>query len=351
MKKIVIKNPRDVVIEGAEYPKLEKGYAILKMLYGGICGSDLGSYRGSFAYFQYPRTPGHEISAQIVEIDENDKGLKPGMLVTCNPYFNCGQCYSCQKGLVNACESNQTMGVQRDGAFYEYIKMPIERIYDASGLTPKQAALIEPFCIGWHGAKRGEVKSGDNVLVIGAGTIGVFTAIAAKAKGAKVYISDVIENKLKMVTEEFGFDGYILNDSKENFRKSVKNITNGNGFDVCLEAVGLSSTFQSCIDSACFGGKIVLIGVSKQKLDFDFTIIQKKELNIYGSRNALKEDFIDLIELVKKGNIKIDSVITHVYKFEDVKTAFKDFDNPKQEIMLKVLLDFTNGEDYEKNKI
>ena len=104
------------------------------------------------------------------------------------------------------------------------------------------------------------VKEGDKVLVVGAGTIGVLAAIAAKAKGATVYISDVSAGKLEMA-KDFGVDGTLLNDSPENFEKGVAEITNGNGFDVTIEAVGLPSTFQNCIDACCFGGRMVLIGV------------------------------------------------------------------------------------------
>ena len=93
--------------------------------------------RGTFAYFDYPRIPGHEFSAEIIEIDDNDRGLKPGMIVTCNPYFNCTTCYSCKRGIVNACMNNETMGCQRDGAFQEYITMPIERVYDGKGFLRK----------------------------------------------------------------------------------------------------------------------------------------------------------------------------------------------------------------------
>lgn len=121
MKAICIVEPGRVEIRDIEKPVRKPGEALLKLLYGGICGSDLGSYRGGNAYVSYPRVPGHEFSAEIVEIDDNDLGLKPGMIVTCNPYFNCGHCYSCERGLVNACTDNQTMGVQREGAFSEYI--------------------------------------------------------------------------------------------------------------------------------------------------------------------------------------------------------------------------------------
>lgn len=309
MKAVFIENPGKAVIRDIPRPARKPGEALLKLLYGGICGSDLGSYRGTFAYFSYPRTPGHEFSAEIVEIDENDRGLKPGMVVVCNPYFNCGECYSCKHGLVNACMSNQTMGVQREGAFSEYITMPLERIYDGKGLEPMVLAIIEPLCISYHGVKRAGVKGGDKVLIVGAGTIGILAAVAAKQKGAEVYIADVSRVKLDYA-REFGVDGVVLADGPEAYERAVKEITGGNGFDVTIEAVGLPSTFQNCIDAAAFGGRMVLIGVGKENLDFNFTMIQKKELNVFGSRNALKPDFLELIDLVKEGKIPLKKIIT-----------------------------------------
>ncbi len=341
MKAICIKQPGEVVIEELDKPVPKEGEALLKLLYGGICGSDLGSYRGANAYVSYPRIPGHEFSAEIVEVGENDKGLAPGMIVTCNPYFNCGECYSCQRGLVNACTDNQTMGVQREGAFAEYITMPVERIYDGKGLDPKTLALIEPFCISYHGVSRADVKPGDKVLVVGAGTIGVLAAVAAKAKGGEVTICDVAPEKLDYAYQTFGLDHKLLNNSPEALENGVKEFTNGNGFDVTIEAVGMPNTFQNCIDAACFGGRVVLIGVSKRNIeDFFFTIIQKKELNIYGSRNAMKKDFLELIDLVKAGGVPLDKIVTNTYKFADAPKAFADFAAGAGK-MLKVVIDFT----------
>lgn len=339
MKAVFIENPGKAVIKDIPRPARKPGEALLKLLYGGICGSDLGSYRGTFAYFSYPRTPGHEFSAEIVEIDENDRGLKPGMVVVCNPYFNCGECYSCKHGLVNACMSNQTMGVQREGAFSEYITMPLERIYDGKGLEPMVLAIIEPLCISYHGVKRAGVKGGDKVLIVGAGTIGILAAVAAKQKGAEVYIADVSRVKLDYA-REFGVDGVVLADGPEAYERAVKEITGGNGFDVTIEAVGLPSTFQNCIDAAAFGGRMVLIGVGKENLDFNFTMIQKKELNVFGSRNALKPDFLELIDLVKEGKIPLKKIITDVYKFDQAPRAFQEL-NENAGRMLKVMIDFT----------
>ncbi len=339
MKAIFIEEPGKVTLREIEKPVPKEGEALLKLLYGGICGSDLGSYRGTFAYFSYPRIPGHEFSAEIVEIGPNEQGFKPGMVVTCNPYFNCGHCYSCRRGLVNCCTDNQTMGVQREGAFSEYITMPVERLCDGKGLPAKTLALIEPFCISYHGVSRAKVKAREKVLVIGAGTIGVLAAVAAKQQGALVYISDVAQGKLDYA-KQFGIDGTLLNDSAEHFAQQVKDITNGDGFDVTIEAVGLPSTFQSCIDAAAFGGRVVLIGVGKKNLDFNFTLLQKKELNVFGSRNAKMKDFIELIEMVKNGNIPLEKIVTNVYSFKDAATAFSDFDK-NAGFMLKVVLDFT----------
>jgi 2-desacetyl-2-hydroxyethyl bacteriochlorophyllide A dehydrogenase len=291
------------------------------------------------AYVLYPRTPGHEFSAEIVEIDENEYDLKQGMVVTCNPYFNCGECYSCRRGLVNCCVSNQTMGVQCEGAFAEYITMPLQRIYNGGGIDAKTLALIEPFCIGSHGVTRANVTKGDNVLIIGAGTIGILAALGAKSKGANVYIADISREKLDYALN-FGVDGTVLNNSDTSMQDAVADITGGDGFDVTIEAVGLPSTFQQVIDAAAFGGRVVLIGVSKENLDFNFTIIQRKELNIYGSRNAYESDFLELIKLVKAENFPLGKIITNTYGLNDVEKAFADFDRNAGK-MLKVVLDFT----------
>lgn len=341
MKTILMPEPGKIIITEEKMPEPKRGEALLKLLYGGICGSDLGSYRGVNAYVAYPCIPGHEFSAEIVEIGENDRGLRPGMVVTCNPYFNCGHCYSCQRGLLNACTDNQTMGVQRAGAFSQYITMPIERIYDGKGLPARTLALIEPFCISYHGISRAQVKAGEKVLVIGAGTIGVLAAVAAKAMGAEVTICDVAPDKLDYAYRTFGLAHKLLNTSPEAFAEGVSELTNGNGYDVTIEAVGMPETFQNCIDAVCFGGRTVLIGISKRNIDdFFFTIIQKKELNVYGSRNALEKDFLDLIDLVKSGKVDLEKIVTNEYAWTDAPQAFADF-SANAGRMLKVVLNFT----------
>ena len=232
--------------------------------------------------------------------------------------------------------------------------MPVERIYDGKGLSPKSLALIEPFCISYHGVSRADIQKGDKVLVIGAGTIGVLAAVAAKAKGGEVYIADIAEEKLQYAYHTFGLAGMIKNDSEENFANRVREITGDHhGFDVCIEAVGLPSTFQNCIDAAAFGGRVVLIGVGKKNLDFNFTMIQKKELDILGSRNALKADFTELIDLVKGGAIDLEKIVMNPgsedptkkseYELDEAEAAFEEFSQYGGS-KLKVLIHFADPE-------
>jgi 2-desacetyl-2-hydroxyethyl bacteriochlorophyllide A dehydrogenase len=336
VKGICIEEPGQVVYKELPMPKRKQGEALLKLLYGGICGSDLGTYRGTFAYAGYPRIPGHEFSAEIVEIEDNALGLEPGMVVTANPYFNCGTCYSCQRGLVNCCEHNQTMGAQRDGAFCQYITMPIQRLYEGRGISAKHLALVEPFCIGYHGMKKAAIKKKEKVLVIGAGTIGTTAAIWAKHMGAEVHICDRSAEKLDYA-RGFSFDQYLLSDKE--LPRNAETLTRGKGYDVVAEAVGLPETFQSAIDLAAYGGRVIQIGVGKESLSFDFTVLQKKELSVYGARNAVKEDFLAVIEEFRNRTIPFEKLITHVFPFEEGGQAFEAFDKSTGN-MLKALIEF-----------
>ena len=336
-RSIVIKAPGEVEIIEAPMPVRQHGEVLLQLEYGGICGSDLGSYRGTFAYFEYPRIPGHEFSARILECDPgNAYGLRPGMTVTANPYFNCGSCYSCRRGLVNACVRNETLGCQRDGVFSTYFTLPESRIYDGKGISAKALAAVEPFCIGYHAVKRAGIQKGDRVLVVGAGTIGVVTAVSEKLQGAEVTVCDVAPRKLDLA-RQFGIELTVLNDSPEALPAWTEQYTGGDGYDVCCEAVGLPSTFMNCIDAVCYGGKVVDIGVSKQDLSFFYTIIQKKELNIFGSRNALKADFLEVIDRIAAGELDIEKLVTDEYPFEKAPQAFADFSAHAGD-MLKVML-------------
>ena len=320
MKAIVIDKPYEVEIRDVPMPTVGEGEALLRVLYVGICGADVASYTGNQPFTTYPRIPGHEFSAEIIEIPENDKGLKKGDVVTCNPYFNCGKCYSCERGHVNCCTDNRTMGVQRDGAFCEYISMPVERIYPGMGLTAKELALIEPFSISRHAISRAAIRPTDSVLIVGAGPIGLFALLAAKQFAGKIAVADVLNNRLD-IAMSYGADG-VVNTATEDIAKFTEEFTDGRGFDVCIEACGRPETFLMCIDEAAYAANIILIGNGKRETTFLHSIILKKELNIFGSRNAMKQDFLDNIELAASGKVDVMKMVSGVYEMDKAAEAF-----------------------------
>lgn len=321
MKSIYITQPGQIEIRDIPMPQVGDGEALLKVEYVGICGADVASFTGNQPFTTYPRIPGHEFSAKIVSAPQNDKGLKAGDIVTANPYFNCGKCYSCRRGLVNCCTDNQTMGVQRDGAFCEYVAMPIERIYDGRGLSMQELALIEPFSISQHAVSRAEIKKTDNVLIVGAGPIGLFALAAAKQKAGKIYVADILDNRLKLALD-YGASG-VVNTKSRSLKEFTDEVTDGNGFDVCIEACGQPVTFLGCIDSAAFGANVILIGNGKKETTFIHSVILQKELNIHGSRNALKADFLNNIDLVKEKKADVMKMVSEIYPMESAIDAFK----------------------------
>ncbi len=321
MKVIKIAEPYKLAIEEQPVPVPSEGEALLRVKYCGICGADVASYTGNQPFTTYPRIPGHEFSAEIVKIDANDRGLAVGDIVTANPYFNCGKCYSCRRGIVNACTDNQTMGVQRDGSFSEYITMPVERIISGKGLSAKELALIEPFSISCHALSRASVKKGDSLLIVGAGPIGLFALIKAKAMGARVMIADLLDSRLALA-KEYGADRTV-NTKTEDLFSAAKDFTNGDMFDVLVEACGAPETFLSCIDCAATGANVILIGNGKRETTFLHSVLLKKELNVFGSRNAYTRDFEELIELVASGEVDVLKMVSGIYKAEHAADAFE----------------------------
>ena len=335
MKTVLINKPFEIAVTDTPKPEVKDGEALLKILYCGICGADVASYTGNQPFTTYPRIPGHEFSAEIVSIPENDRGLKPGDVVTANPYFNCGECYSCRRGFVNCCTDNKTMGVQRNGSFCEYVAMPVERIYEGKGLSAKELALVEPFTISYHAVNRAPVKAGDKVLVVGAGPIGLFALIAAINKGAEVYVADILDGRLEKALD-FGAKG-VINSAKTDIKEEAMKITGGDGFDCCIEACGQSVTFLNCIDCCAFAGRIILIGNGKKETTFLHSILLKKELNVYGSRNSYPSDFKDVIDLISSGKVDVLKMVSDIYPMDRADEAFKALANNKGDLC-KVLV-------------
>ena len=192
MKAIQISAERQIGVVEIPETELKAGEVLLHLEYVGFCGSDLNTWLGRNPMVKMPVVPGHEVGAVIEKVGADvPESLKPGMVVTVNPYTNCGKCASCRNSRVNACEHNETLGVQRWGAMRERIALPWEKIIPAEGLDPRTCALIEPMSVGFHAVSRAQVTDTDFVLVIGCGMVGLGAIVRSTLRGATVIAADI----------------------------------------------------------------------------------------------------------------------------------------------------------------
>ncbi len=312
MKAIQISHNKELEIIDVEAPKAPaKGEVLLKLQYVGFCGSDLNTFRGRNTMALNPVIPGHEVGGVIesvgVGVPEN---LKPGMVVTCNPYTNCGKCASCRNGRVNACRNNETLGVQRNGAMREYIILPWEKVIPAGLLTSKVCALVEPMSVGFHAVDKAQVADMDVVVVIGCGMVGMGAIVRSALRGATVVAIDIDDEKL-VIAKEMGAS-YVINTKVEDAHRRLLEITAGYGPDVIIEAVGSAPTYQMAVNEVAFTGRVVCVGYAKSDVSFQTKFFVQKELDIRGSRNAMPQDFRAVIHYLEKGICPTEKLITKV---------------------------------------
>ena len=254
----------------------------------GFCGSDLNSFRGKNPMVSFPRIPGHEVSATILEGSPSHPGLSAGTNVTLSPYTNCGACASCLRGRPNACMFNETLGVQRDGALAEYIRVPAEKIYTAN-LSLTELCLVEPLTVGFHAVARGRVTQADTVAIFGCGGVGLGAVAASSVQGANTIAVDVADEKL--ATALAAGAAHTINSSREDLHTRLAQLTNSHGPDVVIEAIGLPETFRAAVEEVAFTGRVVYIGYAKEPVAYETRLFVQKELDILGSRNALARRF------------------------------------------------------------
>lgn len=340
MKAITIAKEGKIVLVEKDKPKEKFGEVLLKISHVGFCGSDLNTYLGKNPMVKLPVIPGHEIGAVIAEVAKGvPANLMVGMACTVNPYTNCGYCPSCRNGRPNACQFNQTFGVQRDGAMCEYLVVPWQKVIidNEDQLAPIDFALVEPMSVGFHAISRAEVTDIDVVLVIGCGMIGLGAVVRASLRGAKVIAMDLDDSKLSLA-KRLGAR-YTINSKKEEVHQRLQDITKQMGPDVIVEAVGSSITYQTAINEVAFTGRVVCIGYAKTDIAFETKQFVQKEMDIRGSRNALPEDFRAVMEYLKRGTCPLDEFISEIYKPEEAQLALEQWaSNPGK--IFRILVEF-----------
>lgn len=319
MKAIEITEPGKVTMTQREKPAPKPGEVLLKVNRVGYCGSDLGAFKGLNPLVTYPRVPGHEIGATIVELGENVSEYQVGQEVLVIPYSSCGTCSACLKQRYNCCMNNETLGVQRDGALCEFATAPTEKLIASDKLSLQELALVEPLTVGFHAVARGQVAESDTVAVIGCGAIGLGVIAGANFRGARVIAIDIEDSKSNVATACGAAE--FINSRTENVEQRLRELTDGHGPDVIIEAVGHPLTYRMAVEQVCFAGRVVFIGWAKAPIEFDTKFFVLKELDIRGSRNALPADFRDVISMLEKGKFPLETVITRTVSLDDAPAA------------------------------
>ncbi|MBU1304552.1 MAG: zinc-binding alcohol dehydrogenase family protein [Alphaproteobacteria bacterium] len=297
------------VLSVIERPRAERapGEVLVRPRRVGICGTDYHIYEGKHPFLAYPRVMGHELAVEVVEPGESD--FKAGEVVVVNPYLSCGTCIACRRGKPNCCTKISVLGVHRDGGMAELISLPPQNLVRAEGLSADACATVEFLAIGAHAVRRASLDSSDRVLVIGAGPIGFGAVLFATLSGAKVTVMDRDQERLAAARNLFGIAGTITAD--DSVDAQVAAATDGEGFDVVFDATGNQGSIEKGFDFVAHGGRYVLVSVVKGDITFVDSDFHRKEMSIFGSRNATSVDFERVIAAIRDGQVPIDKLITH----------------------------------------
>ena len=309
------------------------GWVLVDIGAVGLCGTDFHIFAGKHPYLEYPRVIGHELGGTVAQ---SQSGWEQGQRVVINPYLSCGTCRACVRAKPNCCTSISVLGVHRDGGMCARIAVPQGNLYKADGLSLHEAAMVEFLAIGAHAVRRSELTAGDCVLVMGAGPIGLGTALFARLAGAEVHLQDASAARLQSAKRNFGFD---------NLHGIATPLLTGkvaDGFDVVFDATGNATAMQAGFANVAHGGTYVLVSVVKDDICFNDAEFHKREMRLVGSRNATEQDFHTVMDAIRAGHIAGAKIVSAVIGLNDLASRFPDLANDRENLT-KVIVDFASA--------
>ncbi|WP_027414675.1 zinc-dependent alcohol dehydrogenase [Aneurinibacillus terranovensis] len=312
MLELYLNKPGDLQLrEGDSAPSLSNEEVKIKVIYGGICGSDLGVFKGSLKHASYPLRPGHELVGTIIEAGK-DVNYKVGMRVVIFPNSFCGECDFCLKGKTNICRHKKSIGVNTNGGFSEELVISEKYVLPIpDDMADERAVLIEPFAVVVHALNKVSLTPGMTVAIIGCGNEGMLAAALANHLGAVVTAIDINPVKLERVRS--------LGDIKAVHPEEITD----EAFDVVIEAAGVKSAVEQAVQLVRPGGDVILIGLAQQA-DLPIVQIVRNEITLHGSIiYTFPHDFEQSIEYLKKKEFNVSPVISKIVPFTEYKMAYE----------------------------
>ena len=338
MKAVYLEKPWNVGLCDAQMPEPKPGEALLRVKSAGICGSDIGAFRGTNGLVSYPRIIGHEIAGEVISIPEDNKnGIKPGDHVIVDPYLYCGHCYPCSIGRTNCCVDLKVLGVHVDGGMSEYFCHPANMLLKVPDDMPWDIIpMAEPLTIALHGVHRLALKAGEHIAINGAGPIGLLAAMVALHYGAEPIMIDLVKERLDFA-KSLGVK-YTINLREENLVEKVKEYTNGRMAECVMEASGANSAIRATLDIVSHAGRIALTGWPKQETLIPTDMITRKEVDIRGARTSAGE-FPEAIDLIYNHKVDVRRFLTKVISIDEAPETIRDIEkNPCNYMKVNIML-------------
>ena len=337
MKAVYMEKPWNIEISDVQMPEPKEGEALLRVKSAGICGSDIGAFRGTNGLVSYPRIIGHEIAGEVISIPENNKnGIKPGDRVIVDPYLYCGHCYPCSIGRTNCCVDLKVLGVHVDGGMAEYFCHPADMLLKVPDDMPWDIIpLAEPLTIALHGIHRLNLKAGEHIAINGAGPIGLLAAMVALHYGAEPIMIDLVKERLDFA-KSLGVR-YTINLREEDLVEKVSEYTNGRMAECVMEASGANSAIRATLDIVSHAGRIALTGWPKKETPIPTDMITRKEVDVRGARTSAGE-FPEAIELIYHQKVDVRRILTKVISIDEAPETIRDIEkNPGDYMKVNIL--------------
>ncbi|HEX3149048.1 MAG TPA: zinc-binding alcohol dehydrogenase family protein [Gemmataceae bacterium] len=338
MQAIQLEQPgrfRTITIPEAATPG--PGEALIRVHRVGICGTDISGFLGKMPFFSYPRIPGHELGIEIEAVGSGVENVRPGDRCSVEPYMNCQRCFSCQRGRGNCCENLQVLGVHTDGGMRPRFIVPARKLHPSTKLTLDQLALVETLAIGCHAVDRGGPQAGDNVLVIGAGPIGLSVIEFVKLTGATITVLDMNQKRLDFCKNAMGVHRTITMTTPEESLKEMHAQTGGTLYPVVFDATGSTKSMCGAFEYVAFTGRIVFVGIVTDSVSFPDPLLHRREMTVFASRNAMPGDFKRIIGLIEDGKIDTRPWIMHRTKFADLIDNFPSYTKPETGVIKAIV--------------
>ncbi|RPJ08658.1 MAG: hypothetical protein EHM36_05185 [Deltaproteobacteria bacterium] len=338
MKAAVLKKPFEITVEEVPTPSLKPDELLIQVKASAICGSDTKAYQGKHPLIQPPIILGHEFSGVIVEKGSQVEGFRIGDRVVVEPSFVCGQCFFCQRMEYYLCDHLKQLGHQLPGSFAEYTTAKARFSYLLpNDISFEKAALTQPLAISIHALHRAGVWRGQTVVVLGMGAIGLLLLQVALQRGARVFVSDVVDFKIEKAKTLGAHQ--VFNGRNPGLVSEIKAQTRGMGADLVIEAAGSSVTIQQAFSVVRRGGTILLLGLTGHpEEEVPLERVTLDELNLMGTMRYAMGDFPRAIEMIHRNAIDLDTLILRRFTLSEISEVFRETLQSPERVLRSVMV-------------